>query len=193
MDNKAIAREAIHRHVWSGFPDEDEIFEIISESHFWQNEIDPGWLRREIAEGFRLKQAEEASWPEVSDCDRLDAVFGALHDDGILALHNAGYTQSDGTSDVAEFYHEDGGEESGIDGYCFYHGQDLEGVIETGDLFLTFGDIDGDDARGVEVGRRIKGEFESAGFVVEWDGSIKTRLLVKGIKWRRRGRPDNSQ
>jgi len=52
---------------------------------------------------------------------------------------------------------------------------------------LTFGAIDGDDSKGEEVGHRIKVVFEVAGFNVEWGGSIKTRLLVKGIKWQRRG------
>jgi hypothetical protein len=132
---------------------------------------------------------EEADWPEVTDCDRLDTIFEGLRVQGILALQNAGYTQSEGLSDVGELYREVGGERSDIDGFCFYHGQDLERVMKSGQLWLAFGAIDGEDARGVAVGQRIKSAFDAAGFAVEWDGSIKTRLLIKGIRWQRRNSP----
>jgi len=72
-----------------------------------------------------------------------------------------------------------------------YHGQDLDRVIERGDLYLAFGSVYGDDEKGVEVGHRIKRALQEGGFVVEWAGSIKTRLLLKGIRWQRRGVTDD--
>src|SRR5262245_38209180 len=187
MNNESVALAAVRRHVWSGFHDADEVAEIITESIFWRNEIDQNWLRTEIEKAFGQKRAEEETWPEVTDCDRLDRVLELLEQQGILALQNAGYTQSDGLSDVAQLYHETGGQGSGIEGYCFYHGQDLERVMESGELWLAFGHMSGEDEPGVQIGRRINKAFTEAGFVVEWDGSIKTRLLVKGIRWQRRG------
>jgi hypothetical protein len=53
-------------------------------------------------------------------------------------------------------------------------------------LWLTFGDIGGDDDKGTHIGHRIKKAAESKGFKVDWGGSIKTRLLIKGIHWKRR-------
>jgi hypothetical protein len=188
MDIEAVARDAVRRYVWSGFYDTDGIVEIIDESIFEPGQIDLDWLRAEIMTAFRKKQAEERTWPSTTDCDRLDQVFASLEQQGIMALQNAGYTQSDGISDVTQFYHEAGGEQSDIVGYCFYHGQDLERVMESGELWLTYGDILGEDEKGVEIGRRIKHALEGVSFTVEWDGSIKTRLLVKGIKWQRRGK-----
>ena len=187
MDNEAVALDAVRRYVWSGMHDAAEIVEIIDEAIFEPGQIDKGWLRAEIEKAFRQKRAEEETWPEVTDCDRLDRVFEELEEQGILALQNAGYTQSDGLADVSQFYREAGGEQSGIEGYCFYHGQDLERVMESGELWLAFGHVSGEDGPGAEVGRRIKRAFEAAGFAVEWDGSIKTRLLVKAIRWQRRG------
>ncbi len=183
MDNQVVALDAVRRYVWSGFYDTDGIVEIIDESIFQPGEIDQDWLRAEIEKTFRKKRAVERTWPVTTDCDRLDRVFEALEERNVLALQNAGYTQSDGLSDVAQFYHEAGGEQSDIEGYCFYHGQDLERVMEDGELCLAFGHVSGEDEKGVEIGHRIKGAFEVAGFAVEWDGTIKTRLLVKGIKW----------
>jgi hypothetical protein len=187
MDKRAAALDAVRRYVWSGFHDTDEIVEIIDESVFRPGQIDKTWLRAEIRKAFRAKKAEEKSWPATTDCDRLDQVFGALEAQGIMALQNAGYEQSDGIADVTQFYQEAGGEQSDIVGYCFYHGQDLERVMQSGQLWLTYGDILGDDEKGVKTGQRIKRALEEAGFAVEWDGSIKTRLLVKGFKWQRRG------
>lgn len=152
-------------------------------------ECDSEWLRTIIATAMNEKENEQATWPDLTDCDRLDEVFDILENSGILALQHAGYTQSNGLDDVTQFYHEEGGEESGITGYCFYHGQDLERLLETGDLYLAFGAIDGDENRGVDIGHRIKGVFETAGFDIEWNGSMETRLLVKGIHWQRRTPP----
>jgi hypothetical protein len=182
---EAEAAEYVHRYVRSGFYVADEIEQIVGEDVF-SGRIGVATLRALIAQAFAQKRAEEATWPDVTDCDRIDAVFEKLEEQGVIALQNAGYTQSDGLSDVAEVYNESGAEESGFDGYCFYHGQDLEGVIESGELHLAFGAADGSDEKGVEVGHRIKRELERAGFAVEWNGSIKTRLLVTGIRWQRR-------
>jgi hypothetical protein len=186
MKDEAVALGAIRRYVWSGMHDADEIAEMVGEAIFEPGQLDPGWLRAEIEKACRQKRAEEATWPAVTACDRLDRVFEALQEQGILALQNAGYMQSDGLSDVSQFYHEAGGERSGIEGYCFYHGQDLERVMASGELWLAFGHVSGEDEPGAEIGRRIKRAFETAGFAVDWDGSIKTRLLVKGIRWQRR-------
>ena len=172
--------------VWSGFYDADQIAEIITGSIFDRGEIDPNWLRAAIDRAFQKKWTEEESWPDTTDCDRLDLVFETLEEQGILALHNAGMEQSDGITDVTQLYHDAGREQSDIVGYCFYHGQDVEGVLKINELYLTYGDILGDVDKGVEIGRRIKHALEAVGFTVEWDGSIRTRLLLKGIKWQRR-------
>jgi hypothetical protein len=186
MVEEAKAAGYVHRYVRSGFYTPTEIEEIVGQDIF-DGRLPAESLQAIIAQAYAQKQAEEVTWPDVTDCDRLDAVFETLEEQGIIALQNAGYTQSDGLSDMSEIYFEAGGEESGFTGYCFYHGQDLERVVDSGSLYLTFGATDGDDTRGTEIGHRIKRELESAGFAIEWNGSIKMRLLVTGIRWQQRG------
>jgi hypothetical protein len=188
MSTEQDARGYVHRYVRYGFYRPDEVEQIVGDDIF-DGAIPRDRLREMIAEEVQRKRAEERTWPAVTDCDRLDRVFESLEEQGILALQNAGYTQSDGLSDVCQFYHEAGGERSGIEGYCFYHGQDLERVMASGELCLAFGHVSGEDEPGVEIGCRIKRTFEAAGFTVEWDGSVKTRLLVKDIRWQRRRCP----
>jgi Domain of unknown function (DUF6891) len=184
--DRDVAAEYVRKHVWGGFYDQEEIIDILTEDVFPDVELDAAWLRQQVQREIRNKKAQAATWDEVTDCDRLDHTFDYLESQGIIALQNAGYTQSDGISDVSEAYHEAGGEKSDVVGYCFYHGQDLERVVKTGQLYLTYGAIDGDDDRGTEIGRRIKEALEEQGFSVRWSGSIRDRLEINGIKWQRR-------
>jgi hypothetical protein len=88
---------------------------------------------------------------------------------------------------MTERYEELGGEKSGVIGYCFYHGQDLERAVDGQGLLLTFGDIHGDDDKGVKIGEIIRDKAVEHGFKVEWDGSIKTRIQLAPFEWQRRG------
>lgn len=182
MDRKAEALHAVRHLVRAGFYDQEEIALIIEEDVG----VDLSWLREEVGKEMARKRAEEATWPATTDCDRLDRVFETLEAQAIIALQDAGLTKSDGIQDVTEAYEDAGGADSGIVGFCFYHGQDLEYVMESGELWLAFGDIHGDDQRGAEIGHRIKRALEGAVFTVEWSGSVRERILVRNLRWQRR-------
>jgi hypothetical protein len=132
------------------------------------------------------QKAEQKSWPDVTDCDRLDQAFAALEAEGILTIHNAGYTPSEGITEVCGRYRAAGGAASGIVGYCFYHRQDMEYALKYHKLGLAYGDIDGDDRRGAEIGKRIRSALEAAGLRVAWTGSIKDKLEITDFCWQRR-------
>ena len=114
--------------VWSGFRSESEAADML-EDHLSEEDAltDPDAIRKALAAEFKTKAAAEKSWPKETDCDRLDRAFDALMAAGICALHNAGYTQSDGHADVAQELHDQGREK--FHGYCFYHGQDVERAV----------------------------------------------------------------
>lgn len=188
MKNEAYALSAIRRHVWAGMFDAEEIAIIVGEEFFQPGQADYDWLRARIEEAFQPKRAEESSWPAVTDCDRLDKVFESLQAQGIIVEQDAGLTKSDGLEIVTDAYDDAraDGEGEGIVGYCFYHGQDLERVMKTGDLWLAFGHFSKQKKLAIDVGRRIKEALATAGFAVEWNESVGTRLLVKGFQWQRR-------
>jgi uncharacterized protein DUF6891 len=188
--DKSEALNSIRRYVWSGLYDPEAVAIILAES--W---CEPGQfkstvdrIRPEVEKEVARKRVEEATWPATTDCDRLDRVFETLETQGILVEQDAGWTKSDGLEIVTEAYEdaEAVGEGAGIVGYCFYHGQDLDRVMESGDLWLAFGDFHGDAERSVEIGRRIQRALQDAGFTVEWSGSVWERILVRGIRWQRR-------
>lgn len=186
--NRSIAKQEIQELVRSGFCDAKRIAQIVFQDLFGPGEIDAAWVKRHVAEAIKAKRAEETDWEEVTDCDRLDRAFEVLNGRKLIAIQNSGYEQSDGITEVTEIYHEAGAERSGIIGYCFCHWQDVEGVLKYGDLYLTFGDIRGTDAVGIAVGQLIQKVLKEAGFKVKWDGSIQNRIVIKAMKWQRRGK-----
>jgi hypothetical protein len=95
-------------------------------------------------------------------------------------------TPSEGIDEISEQYHAAGGKNSGIVGYCFYHRQDIEYARKYDKLGLAYGDIDGDDHRGVEIGKRIRSAMEAAELRVAWTGSIKDKIDLTDFHWQRR-------
>jgi hypothetical protein len=83
----------------------------------------------------------------------LRAAFETLNSIGIVALENAGYTQSDGWDDVNEIANRlnDSGKRprAGV----FYHGQDVARGRRGEGLMLTFGSYAARDADADSVGR----------------------------------------
>jgi hypothetical protein len=173
----------IRTWVWSGFHAEAEMEEMIED--VIDEDCDVDFLQSLVKPEFRRKLDAQATWPEITACDRLDKVFYHLHEDGICALANAGYTMSDGHTDVTEVVA--GAPEGHYHGYCFYHGQDVERAVQGQGLSIAFGDLEGDPERDVQVGHHVRNALQQAGFVVEWDGTRKKRIDLPSFDWKRRG------
>jgi hypothetical protein len=180
------AEEAIRTYVWAGEYDPEEVCIIIGEEIFGDDEEQEEWTEAAVRRAFAEKRKVERTWPKVTDCDRLDRVFEALEKRGVVTDHDAGFTQSDGYDAVEELYRDAGGKKSSFVGYCFYTSQDLESAIEGGGLMLAYGHFSDHANKGVEIGQIVREEFERAGFAVEWDGHLNTRILLKGFRWQKR-------
>ena len=179
------AREYIERYVRYGFYRPAEIERIVGDEVLG-GELPRKRVRELVKAEVARQKAEQGSWPAVTDCDRLDRGFVALRAGGILPIHNAGMTPSEGIDEVSEQYHAAGGKKSGIVGYCFYHRQDMEYALKHRKLGVAYGAIDGDPARGVEVGKRVREALSSEGLQLAWSGSIDDKLEITGFTWQRR-------
>jgi len=175
--------DAIKTHVWSGFYTPDDVYQMIED--ILEEGADEEMLKAAVTPEFLKKEKAEATWPETTDCDRLDDAFAALDANGIISLQNAGMTMSDGESDVGQALDERG--RAGIIGYCFYHGQDLERAVVGDGLWLAFGDLDAIPAQKTAVGNQIKSIMEAHGFAIKWTGDPERRICLLGIDWKRRG------
>ena len=179
-------QESIRFWVWSGFYDKDEAAEHLDNLYEDDPEltVDKAVMQKTLDTEFTAKAIAEKAWPKETDCDRLDKAFAELHRNGICALQNAGYTQSDGHSDVAQVVVDEGRHK--FHGFCFYHGQDLERAVHGEGLLLAFGDLDEVEADIVAVGHTVTATLNRHGFKTEWDGTAKKRIGITNIDWKRR-------
>ena len=174
--------DAIRKWVWSGFYSPDEVNGMIDD--ILEADADEQMLRAAVAPEFARKTEAEKGWPAVTDCDRLDAAFDALASRGVLCLHNAGYTMSDGHGDASDQLSRE--PKGKYFGYAFYHGQDVERVIDGGGLMIAFDHVDGDVPDKAKVGAALKEELERVGFAIEWDGTVGQRINIPKFDWKRR-------
>lgn len=181
--------DAIKTWVWSGFHAPTEVDSMIDEmlEDDLEDDVDEGLLRAAALAEFDKKRAAEKGWPSVTDCDRLDKAFAILNGGGVIAIHNAGYTMSDGHEEVAEALQ--ARDDRGPQGYCFYHGQDLERALAGEGLMLAFGGIRADRGESLKVGQMICQALRAAGLGVAWAGDPETRISLPSFDWKRRAEP----
>jgi hypothetical protein len=106
---------------------------------------------------------------------------------GIIALHNAGFTKSDGYGEFLSFLerHPDPDE---VSGYCYYHSQDLDRALHGQGLNIGFGPRPDEDeqTQGTKVRVKVANELKEVGLDVSWDGTFDTRILIPHFEWQRR-------
>lgn len=129
------------------------------------------------------QRAKEATWSTPTANDRLEAAFAELDAAGIVALQNAGWTQTDGWEEIGEATEH----RQNVRGGVFFHSQDTERAMEGGGLMLTFGVVgEGGAAASAVIGEETAATLRSYGLTVEWNGRVDARLLVKPFIWQKR-------
>jgi hypothetical protein len=187
-DQASLRTDCIRPLVWGGFETRDEIYEA-AHTHLGEPKLKPAevkWIRAEIARQWSEKKKAEAAWPTRTDFDRLDDAFKALDAKGVLALHNAGNTQSDAHGDAGQVWHDRGGRASGLHGYIYYHGQDLERVVADGQLYIGFGVFEGAHIAPIEIARIAADALKATGFTIVVPADDKERIYITGIDWKKR-------
>jgi len=177
--------EAIRTWVWSGFYSRDVLqqrAEEMAEDEGVYEHVER-YLTLLDTE-LENKRTLERKWPDLTDCDRLEQAFDRLNGQGIVALHNAGFTQSEGLYEVGQELHERAVDEHL--GYCFYHEQDVANALDGSGLHFSFGDFDDIGDQKHRVARAVMQELNSAGFAIEWDGNTQTRLYIPRFEWMKR-------
>lgn len=179
-------KDWIQRHLIEGFLSDDEIVESVVEraSDEFEMANAPGLAKRmtaELAAGHRI---EQKAWPAVTDCDRLDRAFARLNAAGIVARQNFTCCQTCGHAEIGDEI-ESEGQRMKVRGYTFYHQQDTENAVDGGGVFLAYGGVGDDPEAAVRIGREISDAVKAEGLLVDWNGSVNTRIKVS-LDWRRR-------
>ncbi|MET8834329.1 hypothetical protein ABZV78_10475 [Micromonospora sp. NPDC004540] len=132
-----------------------------------------------VAEELTAHLADQETWPEVTDSDRLTAAFRALDAARIVARESFTCCQNCGVEEI--------GAEArrGLKprGYTFYHRQDAERGVEGSGVWLAYGAFEG--ASAAEIGAEVAAALRAAGLTANWDGEVGRRIHVP-LRWRRR-------
>jgi hypothetical protein len=180
--------EFVRVQVAAGYTSPDTIVDDAVEA-FLDETFDPGGLRvaaRAIADqALAAHQAEQASWPSPTDCDRIDAAFAELAGAGILACQHFSCCGTCGASEIQEameLAEKDGRE---CRGYTFFHMQDTEHAVAGDGLYLSYGARRPDEAAAVAIGHEIVAVLRQHGLTPAWNGRNAHRIALPLI-WRRR-------
>lgn len=153
MTLRDLALELIRTTVACGFDSRASTLERVVNSIDRDESFDPlgrdrPWLEQAIESAFEAHAAAAATWPEVTDCDRLRRVFDGLDEAGIACFEACGWTLQDATSRVLDLVRSrDELSVTPSHGVCFFHRQDVEAALDGG-LYLAFGALGADPLPG---------------------------------------------
>lgn len=182
---RTVVREA----VVAGFDPPDEIAQRAAECAADGTDFEPGDLldtaERLTAEALAAHLHEQDGWPDVTDCDRLDAAFEALEAAGVVARQNFSCCGTCGHADIGEEIA--AAEEAGraVRGYTFYHVQNTEAAVEGGGLYLAYGAVEDGEAGAEAVAAEVVSTLAAHGLKPEWNGSARQCVFVP-LVWQRR-------
>ncbi|MDO5635839.1 MAG: hypothetical protein Q4G18_01130 [Myroides sp.] len=181
--------DSIYTQVRSGFYSlediQNNIIEEIEDNGF-EDEISEDWAYKQINAVNEELLKESESWGENTQTNRLIAAFDELAESKIIALHYTGYTMDDGEYEVVEVERtlNDNNEKS--EGYCFYHGQDLERAVRGEGLNISFQKINNEsDVVSKEIAKKIVAVLEKHDLKVDWNGKASSKILLPEFKWQR--------
>lgn len=179
----------VRAQVAAGFADGDAI--IDTTLAIYEDEADPAvllpYVERFVSEVISAHLDEQAHWPAVTDCDRLDTAFAELEQQGIVCRQNFSCC---GTCGSAEIWDELAtAEEAGLTvrGYAFYHIQDTESAVDGHGLYLNYGAIEDGEAAALQIAREVIATLERHGLRTTWNGRWSQRIGVT-LDWQRRRR-----
>ena len=126
--------------------------------------------------------AEQRTWPETTDNDRLGRAFGRLERSGVVAVGNFSCCSRCGFSEIGGLRRPDSR------GFVFFHQQDTERAAAGHGLYLRYGAFTREDAERREtaaIGREVVAALQAEGLSPEWDGSPSTVITVP-MRWQLR-------
>jgi len=182
-------RESATEHVRTAVGRGRETFLEVVEStvEYLEDAAEPEELRSlawsVASDEFAAALADQATWPERTDNDRLAEAFYALNLAGIVARQDFACCQNCGVTEIGDAVPDP----ATARGYVFYHQQDAERAVAGGGVFLAFGSLGRVPA--AEIGAEVAAALTAAGLTVDWDGTVARRIHVS-LDWavRRHGR-----
>lgn len=180
----------VRTEVAGGFRDAEEIAESAVEQYPDESEVGD-LAARLVEEAIAAHLEEQATWPEVTDCDRLDAALDELTTAGIVCRQNFTCCGTCGHAEIGGEMNDEEGDGLTVRGYAFYHMQDTDRAVAGGGVYLKYGAVEDGDEPLVRIGAEIAATLRQHGLQVEWNGQGNTTIHVP-LDWKRRRDTDGS-
>lgn len=181
-------RGYIRVQIAAGFSPVEEVIEEAVDV-FADTTLAPAVLRAaatELAEdAVAAHRAEQATWPETTDCDRIDAAFAALEAAGIVARQHFSCCGTCGAKEIRDEMDRVAKEGTPVRGYTFFHIQDTEHAVDGESLFLSYGGVDADREAAVAIGHEVVATLREHGLHPAWNGRHANRIGLP-VVWQRR-------
>lgn len=181
-------RDAVERYVAAGFLSAEEIVECAIETVVEEDD-DPRRLRPAtvhlLERALAAHARAQATWPPVTDCDRLDEAFAELETRGIVARQDFSCCGTCGAAEILEEMEGAAAAGVAVRGYVFYHAQDTESAVEGHGLCLSYGTGADDEGGALAIGREIVAVLARHGLAPAWDGRWGQRITLP-LDWKRR-------
>lgn len=184
-------RDHVETVVRCGFDSRDEILEDVIEELTEELEVPEGdadtvaLAAMLVDRAWRRLVDEQAGWPEVTDCDRLDAAFAELERRRIIARQNFTCCQTCGLSEI---WGEADGWPHEPRGYVFFHVQATERAAAGGGLDFSYGSTDQQDATVTAIANEVVEVLREHDLDATWNGD-RNRKIAVALDWRRRVEP----
>lgn len=184
----ADLRDFIRLQVAAGYsPVADLVDEAVDV--FSDTTLAPAALRQAAssiaAEAVAAHVAEQGTWPDITDCDRLDAAFAALDASGIVARQNFSCCGACGITEIHDEMDRVAKDGRPVRGYTFFHVQDTEHAVDGDGLYLSYGSVDRDKESAVAIGHEVVAVLREHGLHPDWNGRHANRIGLP-IVWQRR-------
>lgn len=180
-------RDYIARKVAAGFYPPASV--VDSAVEMFSDDVAPDILRpiveRLAREAVAAHLRAQATWPEVTDCDRLNDAMGELTQGGIVCRQNFSCCGPCGVVEIAAEMEAEREAGLNISGYAFYHPQDTDAATEGLGIYLHYGAAEEGEAATLRIGHEIVDALQQHGLNIHWNQDPGTRIKVH-LDWRRR-------
>jgi hypothetical protein len=110
----------------------------------------------------------------------IKQVFRYLTQQNILSRMPLACCQSCSLSELHKMWERNDRTE---DGYVFFHDQSIDLLVDSGQVYLSFGIFDNDDeVSNILMGKKICNAFQDFGFNVEWNEDPSKNILIQNIQ-----------
>lgn len=188
-EDQKIIFDSIYTQVRSGFYSIEDIQENIIEeieNNGFEDEISEEWAYDHIDKVYTQLLEDHQQWESPTQTERLINAFDELAESKIIALHYTGYSQEDGEYEVEEVERTLRNNDEKSDGYCFYHGIDLEKAVLGEGLNITFQKIDNvSDIIAKEIAQKIIEVLKKHDLEVSWNGKANSPIHLPNFTWER--------